>query len=49
VYKPSRLLRDLGPMIAREGEGIAGLHVYTFNNVAATVAWRDDERASLRT
>ncbi|HXG26002.1 MAG TPA: methylenetetrahydrofolate reductase [Candidatus Binatia bacterium] len=47
VYKPSSLLRDLAPMIAREGDGIAGLHVYTFNNVPATVAWRDELAASV--
>jgi methylenetetrahydrofolate reductase (NADPH) len=49
VYKPSRLLRDLAPLLAREGDGIAGLHVYTFNNVPATVAWRNDLAASAAT
>ena len=40
VYKPSRLLRDLAPTIADAKAGVMGLHVYTFNNVAATAAWR---------
>jgi methylenetetrahydrofolate reductase (NADPH) len=47
VYKPTRLLRDLAPMIARDGDGIAGLHVYTFNNVPATVAWAAELRERL--
>jgi methylenetetrahydrofolate reductase (NADPH) len=41
VYRPSGLLEDLAPVIADEAAGVLGLHVYTFNNVAATVAWRD--------
>jgi methylenetetrahydrofolate reductase (NADPH) len=42
VYKPSRLLRDLAPVIADPSANVIGLHAYTFNNVPATLAWRDD-------
>jgi methylenetetrahydrofolate reductase (NADPH) len=47
VYKPSRLLRDLAPVIADPAANVIGLHVYTFNNVTATVAWRDELRGDL--
>jgi methylenetetrahydrofolate reductase (NADPH) len=47
VYKPTGLLRDLAAMIAREGDGVAGLHVYTFNNAPATNAWRQELAATL--
>lgn len=41
IYRPTRLLRDLAPLIAEPSADVLGLHVYTFNNVAATRAWRD--------
>ena len=47
VYKPSRLLRDLAPTIADPAMAIEGLHVYTFNNVPATAAWREELAAEL--
>ena len=40
VYKPSGLMRQLAPVIADPEAKVIGLHVYTFNNVAATEAWR---------
>jgi methylenetetrahydrofolate reductase (NADPH) len=46
TYRPSNLLRDLTPVIADPSADVLGLHVYTFNNVAATVDWRDRERAA---
>jgi hypothetical protein len=46
VYRPNALLRDLEPAIADPAARILGFHVYTFNNVAATVEWRD---SALRT
>ena len=46
-YKPSRLLRDLAPVIADPAAAVFGLHIYTFNNVPATVAWRDDLRGDV--
>jgi methylenetetrahydrofolate reductase (NADPH) len=48
VYKPSRLLQDLAPVIADPAARVIGLHVYTFNNVGPTIAWRDELRGSLR-
>jgi methylenetetrahydrofolate reductase (NADPH) len=47
IYKPSGLLRDLAPVVADRAARVIGLHVYTFNNVAPTVAWRDELRGSL--
>jgi methylenetetrahydrofolate reductase (NADH) len=44
IYKPSRFLHDLAPVIADPAANVIGLHVYTFNNVPATVAWRDELR-----
>ncbi len=41
TYKPSRLVRDLAPLIADSDAKVLGFHIYTFNNVAATWAWRD--------
>jgi methylenetetrahydrofolate reductase (NADPH) len=39
-YRPDGLLRDLAPLIADREAGIDGIHLYTFNQVAATEAWR---------
>jgi methylenetetrahydrofolate reductase (NADPH) len=47
IYKPSRLLEDLAPVLVDPSARVIGLHVYTFNNVPATVAWRDELRGSL--
>ncbi|HEX3264309.1 MAG TPA: methylenetetrahydrofolate reductase [Candidatus Limnocylindrales bacterium] len=47
IYKPSRLMQDLAPVIADPAARVVGLHVYTFNNVPATVAWRDELRGSV--
>ena len=46
IYRPSKLMRELAPLIADPAADVIGLHVYTFNNVAATVEWRDRERAT---
>ena len=43
-YEPGDLLRPLAPML--DELGVGGLHVFTFNQVAATRAWR--ERALAR-
>jgi methylenetetrahydrofolate reductase (NADPH) len=40
VYKPTALMRQLAPLIADRAANVIGLHVYTFNNVAATEEWR---------
>jgi methylenetetrahydrofolate reductase (NADPH) len=42
VYRPTQLLRQLAPVIADPAAKVIGLHVYTFNNVAATEAWRSE-------
>jgi methylenetetrahydrofolate reductase (NADPH) len=42
VYRPSGLLEKLAPLIADPAADVLGLHVYTFNNVGPTVAWRDE-------
>ncbi len=47
VYRPTQLVRRLAPLIADPEAGVLGLHVYTFNNVSATVEWRDGEMRSL--
>jgi methylenetetrahydrofolate reductase (NADPH) len=40
VYRPTDLMRQLAPVIADPAARVIGLHVYTFNNVAATQSWR---------
>jgi methylenetetrahydrofolate reductase (NADPH) len=40
LYKPTRLLEQLAPLIADPAANVIGLHVYTFNNVEATESWR---------
>ena len=47
IYRPSRLMQELAVVIADPAARVIGLHVYTFNNVPATVAWRDDLRGEL--
>jgi methylenetetrahydrofolate reductase (NADPH) len=39
-YRPSSLLRDLAPTIADPAANVVGLHIFTFNNVGPTEAWR---------
>jgi methylenetetrahydrofolate reductase (NADPH) len=39
-YKPTGFVEDLAPLIADPSARIAGLHLYTFNAVAATESWR---------
>jgi len=41
MYRPTKLLEQLAPLLADPAANVIGLHVYTFNNVEATVAWRD--------
>ncbi|MBA2312603.1 MAG: methylenetetrahydrofolate reductase [Actinobacteria bacterium] len=40
-YNPDDLLRDLAPRLGESAMRIEGFHLYTFNEVAATKAWRD--------
>lgn len=39
-YRPDRLLRDMAPMLADPETVVRGLHIYTFNQVRRTEAWR---------
>ncbi len=39
-FTGERFLSDCGPAMARPGAGVAGLHVFTFNQVAETEKWR---------
>lgn len=41
TYRPTNLVEKLAPLIADPAANIQGFHVYTFNNVPATVEWRD--------
>lgn len=47
VYRPTKLVEQLAPLMTDPAAVVLGLHVYTFNNVPATVAWRDHETRSL--
>ena len=49
IYRPTSLVERLAPLIADPAATVLGFHVYTFNNVAATIEWRDKQQASLRT
>ena len=46
-YRPDALLGDLAPAVADPRMRIAGLHIYTFNQVRATVEWRSAAIAGL--
>jgi methylenetetrahydrofolate reductase (NADPH) len=39
-FSGERFLEQCAPALSRPGEAIAGLHVYTFNQVAETEQWR---------
>jgi methylenetetrahydrofolate reductase (NADPH) len=41
-FKPDPLLRGLAETVADRDAGIAGFHLYTFNDVARTERWRRD-------
>jgi methylenetetrahydrofolate reductase (NADPH) len=41
-FKPDPLLRALAPTVADPEAGVAGFHLYTFNEVARTERWRRD-------
>ncbi len=39
-YSPGRLLDGLAPVLAEPEQGVAGFHVYTFNDLEGTERWR---------
>jgi methylenetetrahydrofolate reductase (NADPH) len=39
-YKPTGFVQDLAPLLADEAARVTGFHLYTFNAVEATEAWR---------
>ncbi|WP_232665853.1 methylenetetrahydrofolate reductase [Pseudonocardia sp. TRM90224] len=46
-YRPDPLVDRLTPAIAEAGNGLAGFHVFTFNDLAGTEAWRQERLARL--
>ena len=40
TYRPTDLVNKLAPLIADPAADVLGFHIYTFNNVPATEAWR---------
>jgi methylenetetrahydrofolate reductase (NADPH) len=48
IYRPTQLLKQLTPLIADPAADVLGLHVYTFNNVPATEAWRREAEEAAR-
>ncbi len=41
-YQPGRLVRDLAPALSRPSLNIEGFHIFTFNELERTEAWRQD-------
>ena len=41
-YSPERLLAKVSQEVGEERYGVAGLHIFTFNQVAETEAWRQN-------
>jgi methylenetetrahydrofolate reductase (NADPH) len=39
-FKPSKLLEQLKPVVTNPERGVAGFHLYTFNEVGRTERWR---------
>ena len=46
-YRPDGLLEGLAPVIADPAARVVDLHLYTFNNVATTEAWRRNYLAGI--
>ena len=47
AYRPDRLVSALAARLAAPDRGIAGLHVFTFNEVERTERWRRELLARL--
>lgn len=41
-YSPDDLVEELGPYLGDPGSGVYGFHIYTFNEVEKTEAWRQE-------
>lgn len=46
-YSPAALVHELAALTEQPDLGICGLHIYTFNQVEATLAWYLEERQAL--
>ncbi len=46
-FRPERFLRELLPLLERPDAGVAGVHLYTFNQVARAEQWRRETTARL--
>jgi methylenetetrahydrofolate reductase (NADPH) len=47
-FKPTRLLDGLAQVVSEPDAGVAGFHLYTFNEVARTERWRQQTLQRLR-
>jgi len=47
-YRPDGLLDALAPLVADAAAAVTGLHIFTFNQVRSTEAWRAQYLAALR-
>jgi methylenetetrahydrofolate reductase (NADPH) len=47
-FKPSKLLEQLTPVVTNADRGVAGFHLYTFNEVGRTERWRQRTLQRLR-
>jgi methylenetetrahydrofolate reductase (NADPH) len=45
-YRPTKLVRRLGAALPRTRTNIAGLHIFTFNELSRTESWRQELLAS---
>lgn len=48
IYRPDRFLDELAPRLAEPGLGIAGFHLFCFNRVEQSEAWRREFFANLQ-
>ena len=39
-YSPNRIIRELAPHLGKPDNGLAGFHVFTFNDLGPTETWR---------
>jgi methylenetetrahydrofolate reductase (NADPH) len=46
-YSPDRIIKGLVPHIGKPDNRLEGFHVFTFNDLGSTEAWREKTLASL--